>query len=189
MSSARPGRSTGKTFAGGLPSSPRARSVGRNDVRERETERYRDRTRESDRYPSRGLPSPTPARTRAAPTSSVRSQRPMTNMSHSSRGGPSSSSRTNVPNIPPLPNPRRSDESYNSSVSGGSYSSVSGSSSSFLDRMKGRGGYGYGSSRTSVDEEPEPQSRDWKEVGNERGGWLRQQMAGMTEREHGTSIL
>jgi hypothetical protein len=54
--------------------------------------------------------------------------------------------------------------------------------------MKGRGGYGYGSSRTSVDEEPEPQSRDWKEVGNERGGWLRQQMAGMTEREHGTSI-
>jgi hypothetical protein len=91
--------------------------------------------------------------------------------------------------VPPLPPPRRSDDSYNSSASGGSYSSVSGSSSSFLNRMKGRGGYGYGSSRTSVEEESDPQSRGWKEVGQERSGWLRQRMADMTGREHGTSIL
>ena len=183
MSSVRSGRPTGRTFVGGLPSSPRARSAGRNDVRERETERYRERTRESDYHPHRSAPSPAPAR--GAPTPSVRSHRSMTNMSHTSRGGSSYSSRLDVPDVPPLPLPRRSDESYNSSASGGSYSSVSGSSSSFLDRMKGRGGYGYGSSRTSVEEEPEPQSRDWKE----RGGWLRQRMADMSEREHGTSIV
>jgi hypothetical protein len=189
MSSVRPGRPTGRTFVGGLPSSPRARSVGRNDVRERETERYREGTRASDYYPHRSAPAPSPAPARGATTQSVRAHRSMTNMSHTSRGGPSYSSRLDVPDVPPLPLLRRSDDSYNSSASGGSYSSVSGSSTSFLDRMKGRGGYGYGSSRTSVEEEPEPQSRDWKEVGHERGEWLRQRMADMSEREHGTSIL
>jgi hypothetical protein len=163
--------------------------VGRNDVRERETERYREGTRASDYYPHRSAPAPSPAPARGATTQSVRAHRSMTNMSHTSRGGPSYSSRLDVPDVPPLPLLRRSDDSYNSSASGGSYSSVSGSSTSFLDRMKGRGGYGYGSSRTSVEEEPEPQSRDWKEVGHERGEWLRQRMADMSEREHGTSIL
>ena len=54
--------------------------------------------------------------------------------------------------------------------------------------MKVRGGYGsvygygngYGSSRTSVEEEPELEP---KEEG--RGGWLRQRMAAMAEREYG----
>jgi len=56
--------------------------------------------------------------------------------------------------------------------------------------MKGRGGYGnvygygngYGSSRTSVEEEPELEP---KEEGREWGGWLRQRMAAMPEREYG----
>jgi hypothetical protein len=211
MSSLRPGRPTGKTFAGGLPSNPRARSVGRHDTRERETERYRDRTRErdivSDYYsdPYRGAPSPTPtnASARTAPIPSMRSHRSMTNMSSSSRSKPStSSSYTRVPDVPPLPHPRRSNESSTSSVSAGSYYSTSGSSSSsaFLDRMKGRGGYGngygsgYGSSRTSVEEE-EPElemvsSRNPKRAGpdSERGGWARPRMAAMTEPEYGAYL-
>ena len=190
MSSVRVGRPTGRNFTGGLPQNPRARSVGRYDVRERETERYRERerTRDSDHYSYRSTPSPapTPAPLRAAQARSVRAHRSMASMS-SFQGGPSSSSRTDVPEVPPLPLPRRSDESSKSSTTAGSYSSSSASSSTFLDRMKGRGGgygSGYGSSSyTSFEEEREP--RNLKEVGSERSRWMRQRTAGMPEPEQG----
>ncbi|KAI0006235.1 hypothetical protein BJV74DRAFT_803084 [Russula compacta] len=166
MSSARIGRSTGRNIGGGgLPANPRARSVGRYDVGERERGGNRDRAGDSDYYPLRSTPAPP----RAAPTRSVRPQRPEANIS---------SSYTDVPDVPPLPLSRRSDASSKSSGSSGSYSSASGSSSSFLDRMKGRDG--YGSSRTSMEEEPEP-SR--KETTSERGGWLRQRTGAMPEQE------
>lgn len=169
MSSARIGRSTGRNIGGGLPANPRARSVGRYDVGERERGGNRDRTRDSDYYPLRSAP----GLPRVAPTRSVRPQRPEANMP---------SSYTDMPDVPPLPLPRRSDASSKSSASSGSYSSASGSSSSFLDRMKVRGG--YGSSRTSLEEEPEPSG---KETASERGGWLRQRTAATPEPEQGAS--
>jgi len=85
-----------------------------------------------------------------------------------------------MPEVPPLPLPRRSDASSKSSTSSGSYSSVSGSSSAFLDRMKSRRDYGYGSSRTSLEEEDPPR----KAMGTERGGWFSQRNAAMPEPEY-----
>ena len=178
MSSVRLGRPTGRNISGGLPPSPRARSVGQSDVRERERKEYAARARDSDYYPRHNTGTPT----RAPPTRSVRPQRSAANMVPS-RGR--SSSYTDVPEVPPLPLPRRSDVSSKSSASSGSYSSGSGSSSAFLDRMKGRREYGYGSSRTSLEEEEaDPPPR--KGMGPERGGWFSQRNAAMPEPEYGT---
>ena len=113
-----------------------------------------------------------------APTSSMRAHRSMANMLSSRCGAPPPSSLS--PDVPPLPLPRRSDDSVKSSTSTGSPSSASASSgtpSTFLDRMKGCGGYGivygygneYGLSRTNVEEEPELGSEEGREWG---GGWL-----------------
>ena len=175
MSSVPRGRPS-RNVSGGLPSNPRARSVGHYDVQERES---KARTRGSDYYPHRN----TGPSTRAPPTRSVRQQRSLANIMPS-RGGSSSSSSSyaNMPEVPPLPLPRRSDASSKSSISSGSYSSVSGSSSAFLDRMKNRRDYGYGSSRTSLEEEDPPR----KAMGTERGGWFSQRSADMPEPEYGT---
>jgi hypothetical protein len=177
MSSVRLGRPAGRNFSGGgLPTSPRARSVGRYDVREREIKEHMTRARDSDHYPRHN----TGASTRAPPTRPLRPQRSMVNMLPS-RGG-SSSSYTEVPEVPPLPLPRRSDVSSKSSASSGSYSSASGSSSSaFLDRMKSGREYGYGSSRTSLEEETDPPR---KVMGPERGVWFGQRTAAMPESEY-----
>lgn len=176
MSSMPRGRPTGRNFSGGLPSSPRARSVGHYDAQERENKEYKARTRDSDGYPRRN----TGTSTRAPPTRSVRPQRSLANMMPS-RGGSSlsSSSHVDLPEVPPLPLARRSDASSKSSTR--SYSSVSGSSSAFLDRMKNRREYGYGSSRTSLEEEDAPP----KAMGTERGGWVSQRNAAMPEPEYG----
>ncbi|KAF8503345.1 hypothetical protein F5888DRAFT_1661314 [Russula emetica] len=176
MSSVQRGRPTGRNISGGLPSNPRTRSVGHYDVQERENKEYKARTRDSDYYPQHN----TGTSTRAPPTRSVRPQRSLGNIMPS-RGGSSSSSYADVPEVPPLPLPRRSDASSKSSTSSGSYSSVSGSSSAFLDRMKNRREYGYGSSRTSLEEEDPPR----KAMGTERGGWFNQRNAAMPEPEYG----
>ena len=178
MSSVPRGRPS-RNVSGGLPSNPRARSVGHYDVQERET---KARTRGSDYYPHHN----TSTSTRAPPPRSVRPQRSLANIMPS-RGGSSSSSSsslsyTNMPEVPPLPFPRRSNASSKSSTSSGSYSSVSGSSSAFLDRMKNRRDYGYGSSRTSLEEEEPPR----KATGTERGGRFSQRNAAMPEPEYGT---
>jgi hypothetical protein len=182
MSSVPRGRPTGRNISGGLPSNPRARSVGYYDVQEGENKEYkaRTRTRDSDYYPHHN----TGTSKRAPPTRSVRPQRSLVNIMPS-RGGPSSSSSSSyadVPEVPPLPLPRRSDVSSKSSASSGSYSSASGSSSTFLDRMKNRTEYGYGSSRTSLEEEDPPR----KAMGTERGGRFRQRNPAMPEPEYGT---
>lgn len=187
MSSVRLGRPTGRNFTGGLPPSPRARSVGHNDVRERdrETKEYKaSRTRESDYSSPRHNTGASSTRIRAPPTRSVRPQRSAASILPS-RG--ESSLYADVPEVPPLPLPRRSDAS--SSASSGSYSSASGS---LLDRMKGRReyGYGYGSSRTSFEDEADPPPPPRKVMGPERGGrWLSQReraAANMPESEYGT---
>ena len=169
------GRPTGrKNISGGLPSSPRARSVGHYDE-ERENKEYKARTR--DYRPHLNTVTPT----LAPPTRYVRPQRSLANIT-TSRGW-SSSSHADVPEVPPLPLPRRSDASSKSNTSSGSYSSVSGSSSTFLDRMKNRMEYGYGSSRTSLEEEVPPR----KAMGTERGGgWFSQRNAAMPVPEYGT---
>jgi hypothetical protein len=179
MSSVPRGRPTGRNISGGLPSNPRARSVGHYDVKEKENKEYKARTRDSDYYPQRN----TGTSTRAPPTRTVRPQRSLANVMPS-RGGLSSSSSSyaDVPEVPPLPLPRHSDASSKSSTSSGSYSSVSGSSSAFLDRMKNRREYGYGSSRTSLEEEDPPR----KAMGTERGGWFSQRNAAMPDPEYGT---
>src|SRR6266852_6477745 len=138
MSSVPRGRLTGRNISGGLPSNPRARSVGHYDVRERENKEYKAKTRDNDYYPNHNT-------TRAPPTRSVRPQRSMANILPS-RGESSRSSYVDVPEVPALPLPRRSDASYKSGTSSESHSSVSGSSSTFLDRMKNRREYGYESS-------------------------------------------
>jgi hypothetical protein len=177
MSSVPRGRATGRNISGGLPSNPRARSVGHYDVQERENKEYKARTRDSDYHPHHHTGT---SSTRAPPTRSVRPQRSLANIMPS-RGG-SSSSYADVLEVPPLPLPRRSDASSKSSTSSGSYSSVSGSSSTFLDRMKNRREYGYGSSRTSLEEAVPPR----KAMGTERGGWFSQRNADMPEPEYGT---
>ncbi|KAI0302264.1 hypothetical protein BC826DRAFT_988199 [Russula brevipes] len=169
MSTVRLGRPSGRNIIGGLPASPRARSVGRYDARERETEAYKDRTRDND-YPQRSIPT----LTRPVPTRAVRPQRSVANILPP-RAGPSTS-YSDVPAVPPLPLPRRSDESYKSDASSRSYASASGSSSTFLDRIKGRGGYGYGSSSQTSVEEVEGQSRE--EMARDRA-------TGMPEDEYG----
>ena len=178
MTSVPRGRPSGRNIGSGLPSSPRARSVGHHDVQERENKEYRDkaRTRDNDYYPHHNTGPPT----RAPPARSVRPQRSLANMVPS-RGG-SSSSSADVLEIPPLPLPRRSDASSKSSTSSGSYSSVSGSSSHFLDRMKNRREYGYGSSRTSLEEDDPPR----KAMATERGGLFSQRNAAMPEPAYGT---
>ncbi|KAI0256918.1 hypothetical protein BJV78DRAFT_1167964 [Lactifluus subvellereus] len=88
------------------------------------------------------------------------------------RGGPSSS----YMDVPPLPRQRRSAASPESSASSASFAS---GSSTFLDRMKGRGG--YVSSRTSMEDEYEPR----KEMRYERGGELRQRRVVEPESETG----
>ena len=174
------GRQTGRNISSGLPSNPRARSVGHYDVQERENKEHRARTRDSDRYPRHN----TATSTRAPPTRAVRPQRSLANIMPSRGGSSSSSSYTDMLEVPPLPLPRRSDASSKSSTSSGSYSSVSGSSSTFLDRMKTRREYGYGSSRTSLEEEDPPR----KAMGTERGGWFSQRNAGMPEPEYSTLV-
>ena len=139
----------------------------------------RDRTRDGIYRPYHGAPSPSPAQLaplRRRPRC-VRTAR-WPNMLSSRCGAPPPSSLS--PDVPPLPLPRRSDDSVKSSTSTGSPSSASASSgtpSTFLDRMKGCGGYGivygygneYGLSRTNVEEEPELGSEEGREWG---GGWL-----------------
>ena len=172
MSSVPRGRPGGRNLGGGLPSNPRARSVGHYDGQEREN---KSRTRDSD-YPHHK----TGTSTRAPPARSVRPQRSVVNITPS-RGG-SSSSYADVPEVPPPPVPRysaASSASSKSSTSSGSYSSVSGSSSTFLDRMKSRREYEYGSSRTSLEEDDPPR----KAVETERGGWFSQRNAAMPEPE------
>ena len=170
------GRPAGRNMSGGLPSNPRAHSAGHHDVRERENKEFKARTRDND-YPHHN----TGTSTRAPPTRSVRPQRSLANVMPS-RGESSRSSYGDVPKVPPLPLPRRSDASYKSGTSSGSYSSVSGSSSTFLDRMKNRREYGYGSSRTSLEEEDPPR----KAMGTDGGGWFSQRNAAMPEPEYGT---
>ena len=179
MSSIARGRETGRNTGGGLPSNPRARSVGHYDVRERENKEYKTKTRNSDYDPHHS----TGTSTRASSTRSVRPQRSLANMMPP-RGGSSlsSSSYADVPLVPPLPLPRRSDASSKSSTSFGSQSSVSGSSSTFLDRMKNRREYGYGSSRTSLEEEDPPR----KSMGTEWDGLFSQRNAAVPEPEYGT---
>ena len=183
MSSARPGRPTGRNIGGGLPPNPRARSAGHSDGRERERREYTARTRDSDYHPRHNTGTPT----RAPPTRPVRQQRSAASIVPS-RG--TSSSYTDVPEVPPLPVPRRSDISSKSSASSGSYSSAaSGSSSTFLDRMKG--GRGYGSSRTSLEDEADPAPRKTTAMamatGPERGGWIGQRRTvAMPESEYST---
>lgn len=163
MSSVRLGRPASRNNVVGLPSSPRARSVGRYEIR-RENERDRGRGREY--YSYRGTPAlaPTPnARSR-----SVQPNRPMASLMPLPRGGPSS--YMDRRDAPPLPRQRLSAVSPQSSATSESFSSASGSST-FLDRMRGRGG--YVSSRTSMEDEPEPR----KEMRYERGGDLRQRRA------------
>ena len=182
MSSVRLGRSTTRrNIRGGLPPGPRARSVGNYDGREREVKEYRDRdrARDSDQYPRHD----TGASARAPPpTRSMRPQRSVANIPSRYDGG--SSSYTDVSEVPPLPQlPRRSDVSSKSSATSGSYSSTSGFSSTFLDRMKGRREYGdASSSRTSLDEEADPPR---KVMGPEKGGWVGQRTAAMPEPEYG----
>jgi hypothetical protein len=171
------GRTTGRDISGGLPSNPRARSTGHHDVRERENKEYKARTRDNGYYPNHN----TSTSTRAPPTRSVRPQRSVANIMPS-RGESPRSSYNDMPEVPPLPLPRRSDASYQSGTSSGSYSSASGSSSTFLDRMKNRREYGYGSSRTSLEEEDPPP----KTMGAERGGWLSQRNPATPEPEYGT---
>ncbi|KAI0277203.1 hypothetical protein BGY98DRAFT_643753 [Russula aff. rugulosa BPL654] len=172
MSSMPRGRTTGRDISGGLPSNPRARSTGHRDVREREN---KDRTRDNGYYPNHN----TGTSTRAPPTRSVRPQRSVANIMPS-RGESPRSSYNDMPEVPPLPLPRRSDASYQSGTSSGSYSSASGSSSTFLDRMKNRREYGYGSSRTSLEEEDPPP----KTMGAERGGWFSQRNPATPEPEY-----
>ncbi|KAI0306366.1 hypothetical protein B0F90DRAFT_1814278 [Multifurca ochricompacta] len=154
MSSARLGRQPGRNISGGLPSTPRARSVGRYDIRDKD----RDRDGDRDRYPHR--------RPSTATTRSVRMPRSIADMS--TRAEPYS--YADAPNVPPLPRSYRSDVSSQSSFSSGSASSAPGSST-FMDRMKAHSG--YASSRTSTEDEPEER----KEIEPERGGWLRQRTA------------
>jgi hypothetical protein len=177
MSSVPRGRTTGRNISGGLPSNPRARSAGHQDVRERENKEYKARPRDNGYYPNPNAGTST----RAPPTRSVRPQRSLANIMPS-RGESSRSSYDDMPEVPPLPLPRRSDASYKSGTSSGSYSSVSGSSSTFLDRMKNRREYGYGSSRTSLEEEDPPP----KTMGTERGGWFSQRDTATPEPEYGT---
>ena len=178
MSSVPRGRPTGRNISGGLPSNPRARSVGHHDVQERENKEHKARTRDSDYYPNHN----TGTSPRAPPSRSVRPQRSLANIMPSRGGSSLSTSSADVPEVPRLPLPRRSDVSSKSSTSSGSYSSASGSSSTFLDRMKNRMEYGYGSSRTSLEEEDPPR----KSMGTERGGWFSQRNAAMPEPEYGT---
>jgi hypothetical protein len=176
------GRPAGRNIGGGLPRNPRARSAGPSDAREREKREYTaSRARDTDYNPRQNTSTPPPTR-------SVRPQRSAANMAPS-RGR--SSSFTDVPEVPPLPLSRRSDvsSSSKSSASSGSYSSASGSgsSSTFLDRMKGLGrDYGYGSSRTSLEEDADQPP---KAMGPERGGWFNQRSAAaMPESEYGMCL-
>jgi len=103
----------------------------------------------------------------------MRSQRPVTYMSsaRSGRGG----GPTDAPEVPPLPRSRRSDVQSGSSTSSRSTSSASSASPTFMGQVKGRGG--YASSRTSLEDNPEPS----KETG---AGWLRQRAPAVPEPEH-----
>jgi hypothetical protein len=169
MSSARLGRPSGRDIAGGLPSGPRSRSVGRYETQERERVTEYDRRRERDNnYDSYRGPPPPAERTRT-----VRSQRSIADISstRSGRGGPALYS--DVPDVPPLPRSRRSGESSASSRS----TSSSSASSTFMGRAKGRGG--YASSRTSLEDDPEPR----KETRRELAGRLRQRTAAVPEPE------
>lgn len=171
------GRPEGRNISGSLPSNPRARSAGHHDGRERENKEYKPRTRDNGYHSNRD----TGTSTRAPPTRSVRPQRSLANITPSRGESSRPSSYANTPEVPPLPLYRRSDASYQSGTSSGSHSSVSGSSSTFLDRMKNRR-EGYESSRTSLEEEDPPP----KVMGTERGGWFNQRNAAKPEPEYGT---
>ena len=169
MSSVRLGRPSGRDFVGGLPSGPRSRSVGRHETRERERVTEYDRRRErGNNYDSYRGPPPPAERART-----MRGQRSIADISSARRGH---ASYSDVPGVPPLPLSRRSDES-GSSASSWSTSSSS-ASSTFMGRMKGSGG--YASSRTSLEDEPEPR----KEARREFGGSLRQRTAAVPEPEY-----
>jgi hypothetical protein len=140
-----------------LPSSPRARSVGRYDRREAETESEQYRGRDREYYSYHDTPA---VRSRSAHSrGSVATLMAQT--------GVRPSSNMDIPDVPPLPQPRQRvwDARTQSSTSTGSPSSSSGSST-LLDRMNGRGG--YASSRTSSEDEPGPR----KELRDKRGGGL-----------------
>src|SRR5258708_5414565 len=110
MGSLRVGRPSGRDIAGGLPSGPRSRSVGRHETRERITERDRGRERGDDYGSYRGAPPVERAR-------SMRTQPSVVDMSpaRGGRGGPTSYS--DVPDVPPLPRLHRSDVPSGSSTS------------------------------------------------------------------------
>jgi len=169
MSSVRLGRPSGRVIAGGLPQGPRSRSVGRHETRERVTQH--DRGKESgDNYSSyRGAPPVQRAR-------SMRTQPSVADMSPARGGRSGPTSYSDVPDVPPLPRSRRSDVASVSSASSRS-TSTSSASSSFMGRVKGSGG--YASSRTSLEDDPEPR----KETGREWGGWLRQRTGFVPEPE------
>ncbi|KAI9459471.1 hypothetical protein BJY52DRAFT_369834 [Lactarius psammicola] len=172
--SVRLGRPSGRNIATGLPSGPRSRSAGRYETRERVTEHDRGREKGNSYSSYRGAPP-------IERTRSVGMQRSMADMSPArggragGRGGPTSYS--DIPDVPPLPRLRHSDVRSESSASSRSTSSSS-ASSTFVGRVKGRGG--YASSRTSLEDDPEPR----KETGREWGGWLRQRTAAVPEPEH-----
>ena len=173
MSTVRLARPSGRNNAGGLPSGPRSRSAGRYETRERERVTEHDRGKErGNNYDSYHAVSPV-ERTRP-----LRNQRSVvdTSSGRSGRGGPTSYS--DVPDMPPLPRSRRSDVQSGSSASSRSTSSSS-ASSTFMGRVDGRGG--YASSRTSLEDDPEPR----KETG---GGWLRQRTAAVPKPEHGAFL-
>jgi len=109
----------------------------------------------------------------------MQASRSMASLMPLPRGGPSS--YMDRPDAPPLPRQRRSFVSPQSSSSSESFSSASGSST-FLDRIRGRGG--YVSSRTSLEDEPEPR----KEMRYERGDELRQRRAVVPEPETGDVV-
>ena len=176
MSSVRPSRPRN---VGGLPSGPRARSVGR-DV-------HRDSDTNASVYSSRSVQPPT------SYPRQIRPQRSLANLP--SRSHLSTYSERPATRPPPLPtyegsvretnrDPRtpsrygRTDNAYgrrsqDSSSQASSPVSETSSGSSFLDRMKNRSG--ETSSVTSVEDEPEPPKRG-------RGGWLRERGAAQEER-------
>ncbi|KAH8980958.1 hypothetical protein EDB86DRAFT_2978265 [Lactarius hatsudake] len=160
-------RPSGRNIAGGLPSGPRSRSVGRYEARERVTEHDRGKERGNNYGSYRGAPPVERSRT-------MHRQRSVADMSppRGRRGGPTA--YPDVPDVPPLPRSRRSDVQSEASTSSWSSSA----SSTFAGRMKGRGG--YASSRTSLEDAAEPR----KETGREWGGWLRQRTDAVPEPEY-----
>ena len=167
MNSVRLGRPLlGRDIAGGLPQGPRSRSVGRHETREKKDDRGRERADDYSSY--RGAPPTERAR-------NTRTQPSVVDMSPPRGGRGGRASYSDVPDVPPLPRSRRSDVASESSASSRS-TSTSSASSTFMGRVRGSGG--YASSRTSLDDDPEPR----KETGR---GWMRQRTPEVPEPEQG----